>query len=168
MKASDKGGTRIVVADRGEARFYDVGPASRLQIAGRLVDPNARLHDRDLVSDRPGRVFDRAPPASGRRGAGAHHATDGERSPHKHEVTLFARRIAAELERARRQGRFASLVVMAGPPFLGELRKSLPKSLRAITVAEVAKDLVHRPERVVRTYVTQALADARFAEQKTS
>jgi protein required for attachment to host cells len=168
MKASERSGTRVVVADRGEARFYDVGTASTLQIAGRLVDPIARLHDRDLVSDRPGRVFNRAPPATGRRGAGARHATDGERSPRKHEATLFARRIGAELERARRQGRFEKLVLIAGPPFLGELRSSLPKSLRAMTVAEVAKDLVHRPERVLRTYVTTALEEARFTQQGTS
>jgi protein required for attachment to host cells len=161
MKAFDGGDTRIVVADRGEARFYNIGPAASWQVAGRLVDPKARLHDRDLVSDRPGRVFDRAPPANGRRGAVAHHATDGERSPRKHEATLFARRIVAELERARRQGRFDKLLLIAGPPFLGVLRTALTKSLRAMTIAEVPKDLVHRPERIVRTYVSDALTQPR-------
>jgi protein required for attachment to host cells len=166
MRASDQRiATRIVVADRAEARFYDLGPSNSLQIAGRLVDPSARLPDRAFVSDRPGRVFDRAPPPVGRRGAGAHHATDGERSPRKHEAELFARRIAAELERGRRQGRFERLLLVAGPAFLGLLRASMNKNLRAITVAEVDKDLVHRPERIVRNYVAQALTQSRFTEQ---
>ena len=61
---------RIVVADQAEARFYDTEPAEvRLRASGQMVNPDARLHERDLVSDRPGRVFDHAAPPGGRRGA---------------------------------------------------------------------------------------------------
>ena len=58
---------RIIVADQSEARFYDtVRPGGRLQPAGRMTDPTAHLHDRDLKSDRPGRTFDRAATAGQR------------------------------------------------------------------------------------------------------
>ena len=63
----------LVVADQSEARFYEL--RSHDVELGRLADPLARLHDQDLVSDRPGRKFDRAPLIAGRRGAIAHHAT---------------------------------------------------------------------------------------------
>jgi protein required for attachment to host cells len=149
--------TRIIVADQAEARFYDLSDDAQLQIAGHLSNASARLHDRDLKSDRPGRVFDRAPPASGRRGSVAHHATGGSQSPRKHESALFARRIAVALVRAHRAGQFDQLVIMAGSPFLGLLRAALPGSLGQSVVAEVAKDLVHQPETAVRAHLPEDL-----------
>src|SRR5207302_2106517 len=107
MKETTLMRVRIVVADQSEARFYDTeGLHGPLQPAGQLSDPKARLHDRDLESDRPGRVFDHAPLAAGRRGAVGHHGTEGERSPRKHEAVNLARQIADQLEAARREGQF--------------------------------------------------------------
>jgi protein required for attachment to host cells len=148
--------TRIVVADQSEARFYDTeGFAAPLRLAGRLVDPAARLHDRDFKSDRPGRVFDHAPAPTGRRGSVAHHATGGERRPRKHEAAIFARRIADELEKARREKSFDKVILMASPAFLGLLRAALPDALRAAITATVAKDLVHQPEKHVRAHLSE-------------
>ncbi len=145
---------RVVVADESEARFYDMdGPAAPLQLAGHVANPAARQHDRDLKSDRPGRVFDHAPAVAGRRGAVAHHGTGGERRPRKHEEERFAREVAHELRQARQQDRFDRLVLMAGPPFLGVLRAALPESVRASLIAEVPKDLVHQPDRAVRDHL---------------
>ncbi len=147
---------RIVVADQAEARFYDTEPPDpALHPAGRLSEARARLHDRDLVSDRPGRVFDHAPAASGRRGAVAHHGTggEGERRPHRHVATLFARRIAQELALAQREGSIDRIVLMAEPKFLGMIRKALSPELEASVAAEVPKDLVHQAEDVVRAHL---------------
>jgi protein required for attachment to host cells len=143
---------RIVVADQGEARFYDAQRASQLQLVAQLTDAKAHLHDRDFKSDRPGRVFDHAS-SGGRRGAVAHHATGGENSPRRHEAELFARQIAAELEKAQREDRFDRLVLVAGPAFLGELRAAIPKSLAASIVAEVNKDLVHQDEGAISSHL---------------
>lgn len=142
---------RILIADQAEADFYDTTGAEAMPtFAGGIGDPMAHLHDREIDSDRPGRVFDHAPAASGRRGATAHHGTNGERSPRKHEAEVFARRVAKLLEEAHREGEFDRLVVVAPPAFLGKLREALPESLRAITAAEIAKDLVHQsPLRVL-------------------
>jgi protein required for attachment to host cells len=149
---------RIVVADESEARFYDIGgPRAPLQLAGRLENPAARLHDRDLKSDRPGRVFDRAPPATGRRGAVAHHGTGGERKPRDQEAQRFARQIVRTLDQAHRQDQFDRLVLMSGPPFLGTLRAALRKSARSTLIGEVAKDLVHQTEREVRAHVPREI-----------
>lgn len=145
---------RIVVADQAEARFYDVEPPDPvLHAAGRLTEAQARLHDRDLVSDRPGRVFDHAPFGSGRRGAVAHHATGGERRPHRHVEMLFARRIGEALALAQREGRFDRIVLMAEPGFLGLLRKEFPSGLGSSVAAEIPKDLVHQTEEAVRAHL---------------
>ncbi|HSD73522.1 MAG TPA: host attachment protein [Steroidobacteraceae bacterium] len=146
---------RVVVADESEARFYDITrPGGPLQPCGRVANPAARLHDRDLKSDRPGRVFDRAPPAAGRRGAGAHHATGGERRPRVQEAQRFARRIARELTETQQRQQFDRLVLMAGPRFLGVLRVALRKSVPAV-VTEVPRDLVHQDERAVRDHIPE-------------
>jgi len=148
--------TRIVVADQSEARFYDTERArGRLQLAGRLTDPTAHLHDRDLKSDRPGRVFTSARAGGGRRGAAAHHATGGERRPRKIQAQRFARRIVTELEKARRDSQFDRMILMAGPTFLGLLRDALPAALRACVAAEIRKDLVHQATGMVRAHLPE-------------
>lgn len=145
---------RIVVADQAEARFYDAEPPDAgLHASGHLSDPTARLHERDLVSDRPGRVFERASAPGARRGATGHHDTGGERTARKTAAAAFARRIALTLERAQRQGRFDRIVLMANPRFLGMLRQVLSPRLGRCVVAEVPKDLVHQSDQVVSAHL---------------
>jgi protein required for attachment to host cells len=155
--ATDKTVTRVVVADQAEARFYDYVGNRKLRPAGTLSHPESRLHDRDLKSDRPGRLFDRAPPTRGRRGAGGRHAAGGRESPHEHEAGVFAHEISAALHREHAAGKFGRLVLVAGPPFLGTLRGALSKGLRGAIVAEVPKDLIHESENVVRARLPRIL-----------
>lgn len=148
---------RIVVADRGEARFYDALRANaHLQLVAQLTDSQARLHDRDLKSDRPGRVFDHAP-GGGRRGAVAHHATGGERSPLQHEAEVFAQRIVGELEKSLHEHAFEHIVLMAEPGFLGQLRSVMPKSLIKAVVQQVNKDLVHQDEQTILDHLSSEI-----------
>jgi len=150
---------RIIVANESAALLYDLkDPEKGLQFAGRISDPRARLHDRDLVSDRPGRRPDHAPVQSGRRGASPHHATAGEHDAHEHVIETFARQVAHELEAARIAGRFDRLVIMAGPKFLGMLRAVLPASVKATLAAEVPKDLVDHPVHAIREHLPQPLS----------
>lgn len=142
--------TRIVVADQSEADFYDRRGRGALKPAGRLADPKARLHDRELMSDRPGRVFERMASAKGRKGAAARHSADGGRSPRKHRAEVFARKIVGELRKAQRSGSFDRLVIIAAPAFLGLLRAAMPKTLRESIVSEIPKDLVRQDAAAVR------------------
>jgi len=145
---------RILVADESEASFYDVRhKTDALTFSARLSDPIARLHDRDLKSDRPGRAFDHAPAPGGRRGATPHHGIGSDRRPRKHEAVVFAQKIADVLEHARRDEEFDRLVLMAPPVFLGLLRKALPESVRASVAAEVAKDLVRQSPAAVQAHL---------------
>jgi protein required for attachment to host cells len=145
------------VASEAEARFYDMERfGAPLELAGQITDPNARLHDRDFKSDRPGRVFDHAPSGTQRRGSVAHHGVNGENRPRKHEAVLFARRITDELEKARRAGLYNRLVLVVGPPFLGVLRKALPKSLKSVTLIEVPHNLVKARDSMLRAQLSRA------------
>ena len=51
--------TWVVVADRSRARLFSVAtPKGPLEELEDLVHPEARSHERDLTSDRPGRSND--------------------------------------------------------------------------------------------------------------
>jgi len=145
---------RIVVADQSEADFYELEQREQPpQLVRRLEDADAHLHNRDLKSDRPGRVFDHAPALNGRRGAVAHHATGGERNPRKIEARRFAQRVARALEEELQLDRFDRLIVMAPPTFLGLLREAMPASVHALLTAEIGKDLVHESPEALNAYL---------------
>jgi protein required for attachment to host cells len=148
---------RVVVADQSEARHYEL--TDSLRFLRKTLHPAAHLKDRDLVSDRPGRVFDHANLGGGRRGGVAHHATGGERTPRKVEAERFALEIVKDLDADRLQGRFDRLVVVSGPGFLGLLRSSMPKGLQAAVVLEVEKDLVHSTDEQIRQHIPRPLGE---------
>jgi protein required for attachment to host cells len=156
--------TRILLADQGTARFYDIaGPDSELRLISELTNSAAHLHDRDLKSDRPGRVFSTAGSPSARRGSVVHHSTGGEETPKRHIALAFANHIVRELEKAHSARQFDELVVIAGPRFMGTLRSVMSKPLQERIKVEVLKDLVHEPESVIRGYLPIQVISARAA-----
>ena len=121
--------TRVVVADEHQARFYDVeNVRAPMHLAASLEDGAARLHDRDLESDRPGTAFGIN---------GARSAMDGERSTKKEYIARFARHIARAIEAARRLHQFDRLVLIAAPRMLGLIRPHLSQPCRALVAAEI-------------------------------
>lgn len=143
---------RIVVADQGEAIFYDA-PAldARPKEVGRISDPLAHLPDREFYSERPGRARESY--------GSARHAIQRAASPRHAEAVRFARRIAARLDEARRKDEFERLVVVAGPPFLGLVREELSKPTRARVSCEIRKDLVHSPPEALARHLVASAAD---------
>jgi protein required for attachment to host cells len=140
----------IVVADQSEARIYLAPAAAALKLVHEQRNPAARLHDRDLVSDRPGRVFDRAAAPGARRGAVPHHATAPASGPRRQAAIAFARKVAAAAAAQCRRHRCGHVVIAAEPRFLGMLRRAFPAALRSMVAAEVAKDWVHLPAAALR------------------
>lgn len=137
---------RILVADQAEAVFYDAAALDKAPVEiGRMSSPKARLHDRELASERPGRSYESI--------GGARHSVAREEGPHHREAVLFARRVARRLDEARRKDEFDGLVVVAGPPFLSLMRKELPRLTRARVAHEICKDLVHGPMDVLRKHL---------------
>ena len=147
---------RIVVADQAEAVFYD---SPSLQAAphevGRISDPAAHLHNRDLVSDRPGRSYESF--------GEARHAIARENDPRQLEAVRFARRIARRLDEARRKDEFEELIVVAGPPFLGVMRQELSRPTRQRVVHEIHKDLVHGTVESLQRHLPESAAELRPA-----
>ena len=106
--------TWVFVADRSRARIFSIakpkGPLTELED---LVHPEARAHERDLTSDRPGRSPDQQ--------RARHGAQRARQQAHE-----FAREIAATTrEGPRRMANWNDSIVVAAPDVLGMLRKTM-------------------------------------------
>jgi protein required for attachment to host cells len=147
---------RIVVADQAEAIFYDAPSLdARPHEVGRISDPIARQHDRELASDRPGRCYESV--------GGARHAIERENDLRYQEAVRFARRISCRLDDALNRGEFEELVVAAGPPFLGLMRSEMSQQVKKRVVHEIHTDLVHGPVEALRRHLPESAAEARPA-----
>lgn len=140
----------IVVANRGVARLFQASqPTGPLQEMEAFIHPEARLHDQDLVSDRPGRGFERSGPGR--------HAEEPDSTVAEVETGNFAHELARFLLKGRNDGRYDAIVLIAAPAFLGSLRERLDGPTRHRIVLEVAKNLVHLDPATIRGYLPERL-----------
>lgn len=140
----------IVVAESARARILAVsGTGGKLAEVAGLTHPESRLHDTDLSSDVPGRSFD----SHGQGRHGMEQATD----PHEREAQAFAVEVARHIDSGVQAGSFDSLVLIAPPKFLGQLRSQMSKSARNIVVGELDKNLVEADNKVLERHVRALL-----------
>ncbi len=130
----------VVAADAGRARFFSAEkPSSRLNEIEAFSNPQARLHEGDLVTDRGGR---------GVSGAAVHSYGSGHEAKQE-SANRFAAEVCRHLEKGRNRHAFGKLYVMAAPQFLGLLRKHQSDGLRGLISNEIASDLTTQsPERI--------------------
>ena len=139
--------TWIVVADGAHARILQ-NQRKTLEVLVELSD--AHLPNRDLVSDRPGRVHDRVGPAR--------HSMTPEIDTHRQNKRRLMREIARLVNEAAHRERFDDLVLVAAPAALGDLRAELGAQAAKRVTAEVAKDLTHLPARELRKRLAPELS----------
>jgi protein required for attachment to host cells len=128
--------TWVVICHRAGARIVEHRGQS-LRLVSEVAHDSGRLKDRQINSDRPGRAHDRA--GTGR------HAFGVEDSTHEHDASNFAREIADLLYAGRNEKRFARLVLVAEPRFLGLLRQALDHVTASLVSGTLSKDLAHVP-----------------------
>ena len=129
--------TFVVVADGKKMLFFrNEGDAAfpKLEVERKREQEDPK--DRDLKTDQAGRA---AESMSGGR------STYEEVDFHQLEEDRFAHETADMLKRRALRNDFDSLIVVAPPRTLGELRKHYHKEVEKRLVAEVAKDLVNVP-----------------------
>jgi protein required for attachment to host cells len=132
--------TWIVVADGARARFFEPSVDGRKLVQARPVDmvmPESRGYDRNLKSDRPGRVFSSA------RG-GVRHALEPPHDYHKLEKHRFLASVAAVLDAACAQREFDGLILVAPRCSLGEFRTLLSERVQRSVLREIAKELTSK------------------------
>lgn len=150
----------VLVADGRKMLFFrneGDGAYPNLQLEEKDIHPNPK--DSDQKTDLAGQS------SSTRSGAGAHssaqggsnHAlgggaqfasgggTMGETDYHQQEEDRFAAETAELLKKRALANEFESLIIVAPPKTLGELRKHYHKEVESRIAGEVAKDLTNMP-----------------------
>lgn len=142
------GNTWVVVADGTRARLFNRHKNRKLEEFDTLLSPAHRLHEGDLVSDRDGRAYDSD--GAGRHGVG------GNRNVAKdHEMSAFAKRLAARLEEGRNTGELSRLVLIAPPRFLGQLRSHLSERAADLVALTIDKELTTLPASKLEAHVPE-------------
>ena len=87
-------------------------------------------------------AMDDAPVSSANKGSGGrHHSSSANPSDSQQDEDGFAAGIADLLNKRVLDHKIGALIIIAAPRTLGELRKHYHKTLEAIRVGEIAKDL---------------------------
>ncbi len=130
--------TFVVVADGQKMLFFrNEGDAEYLKLEMERKEVQDNPADRDQKTSEPGRTFD----ASGGAGRSAYEETDF----HQLGEDRFAAETAAILKERALRNEFESLIIVAPPRTLGELRKHYHKEVEKRLAGEIAKDLTGHP-----------------------
>lgn len=135
--------TFIVSADRGRARiFLESGRSKPWQEIEDMVSPSARTRTSEEYTDKLG------PLAAGKSshntgGALPNSQYEPPQTPDEHETEVFAKEVCGYLLKARQEGRFDKLALVAAPGFLGALRSELDPQLKPLITYEINKDYTH-------------------------
>jgi protein required for attachment to host cells len=135
----------LVVANSSMAHIYKIETKKKLVEVKTMDHPESRLHNLDLVSDKPGRDFESL-------GFGRH-ALEVKVTPKHQEFILFAKEVADYLEAARQQGQFHDLYIAASPSLLGLLRQALSPGTMKLIQGEVDKDMTHMKPAEIMTHL---------------
>jgi protein required for attachment to host cells len=126
----------VLVADGRKSLFFrNQGDGEFPNLIVERKDGHADPEDREIKTDAPGRAF----------GGGDARSAYEETDFHQQEEDRFAAETAEMLKARALSSDYESLVVVAPPRTLGELRKHYHKEVERRLVAEVPKDLVNLP-----------------------
>ncbi len=142
-------GAHVLVADGRKLLFFrNEGDAAHPQLEVEVRREEDNPKDGEQSTDRPGRAFTAAgrPPSQGGSRPGANNRSAySETDFHQLQEDRFAAE-AAEMLRKKALGQeYETLIVVAPPQTLGELRKHYHKEVEARLAGEVAKDLTNMP-----------------------
>ena len=140
-------GTWIVLADGEKALFLEnAGTARTYDFRVRRIEEQDNPPNRDQATGRPGRMSD---------GPSGHKSAVEETDWHQIGKERFARSVAAILSRAAQEQRYQTLVLVAAPQVLGEMRSHLHADAQSRILHEIPKTLTNHSleavERIVRT-----------------
>lgn len=146
---------KVLVLDTSRASVYDTPSlGAPLSQSAALINPAGHMHERDLVSDAPGRVM--------HRGSSVRQTYDPRSSFRAQATQRFARMVGKYLDETLRADHCQGVVLVAAPRLLGELKRALPRSARDKVLGEIPKDWVQYPPRVIAQHLQTARRERTF------
>jgi protein required for attachment to host cells len=138
----------VFVGDGAKALFLrNEGDAQYLNLKTERVFTDANPPTHEQGTDRPGRAFS---------SVGGARSSVGQTDWHKLEEHRFAEHVAAMLERIVRERGVESLVVVAPPRALADLRKAFHADVKNKIIAEIDKDLTKHPVDQIEKHLASA------------
>lgn len=138
----------VLIADGEHARVVTpVAADGQFKTLTALNSDSAHLRSADLGSDRPGRGHESA--STGR------HAVSPRTDPHDNAKHQFALEIAKFLVQRDASGEFDTLVLVAPPHTLNDVRAALSTTAEARIVGTLHKDLVKVPDHDLKTHLAE-------------
>lgn len=148
--------TWVLISDAARARLFSAAERGQVFNLIREFDhPESRAANRELVTDRPGRVQQ----SGGSSGKTTRSAMEPQTDPKTEEHHVFARELAEELEKALHRNEYNHLILAAGPQFLGMLRDSLHDQVRKHVTASLDKDYTHMDARELQQRLSGMMPD---------
>lgn len=125
----------VLVADESAARLF-ASDKIRMELTEIevLTNPEARIHERELGTERQGRGFESANPSR--------HAMEPSSSIRETRALQFARDVGRKLEQGLNQQAYERLILIAAPDFLGLLRQQLRAGVQGRVAHSIDKNLV--------------------------
>lgn len=140
---------KILVASRGQADLYDAAAIGEaVTLVRSFTNPDAHVHERDLVSDSAGRVYNRM---------GGVHQSYGQRHELRDQATeKFARSVAESVAPEVHPELCAGLLLIGSLRLINRLRDALPAPARAKVRGVIAKNLAHLAPIELQRHICQA------------
>lgn len=139
----------VLVADGRKMLFFrNEGDADYPQLEVEAHREQENPKDGEQGTDRPGRAFTAGgvpPSQGGSRPGAANRSGYSETDFHQLEEDRFAAKVADMLKERALANQLESLIVVAPPKTLGEMRKHYHKTVEARLKGEIAKDLTNMP-----------------------
>jgi protein required for attachment to host cells len=150
-----------IVADARTVRVFEASPRGRALVEVAVFrNQAAGHHERDLVSDRPGRVVNSA--------SGAHQAYEPKVRASQHSMQSWLRAIGPALKEFLETRHNESLVLVAAPRMLAQLRKALPVAVSKRVTSEVRLDLAQHPLGELKKRLLPALSPVALKAARAS
>jgi protein required for attachment to host cells len=127
-----------VIADGGRARLVERDDAGAFRTVSSFVSTELHKKAHELGRDRPARVQESAGPSR--------HAVEPRRDLREAAKEDFIRTVADELDALQSEGKFDTLMLVAPPGVLTELKSALGKATSELVVDELQKDLTKVPD----------------------
>ncbi|HEX2492551.1 MAG TPA: host attachment protein [Steroidobacter sp.] len=144
----------VIVADAKTVHVFESGADDAgLRKLAAFHNPDAKAHERDLVTDRPGRTASSANKAR--------QAYEPNVTARQHALQRWLKLIGGQLQRLLAARRSEGCVLIAGPRLLAQLRSSLPAKLSALNRVELQRDLATQPAAALERRVQPALRELR-------
>ncbi|MFW5829695.1 MAG: host attachment protein [Planctomycetota bacterium] len=134
--------TWYLVANAAKCHIFERPDArSPATLVWEEEEPRGRMHARDLETDQAGVIGDKY-------GDGVRHMDTGQQVKQRLESDR-ARTLVERLEKARSQGTFRRLVLIAEPGILGLLRDKLSHETRNLLAKSIGKNIAEKPTNAI-------------------